>query len=272
MRLKETIESAWHDLENGQNTLTDVTKEAVIEIINQLDAGILRVSEKIDGEWKVNQFIKQAILLFFKMHNNELIKNGEHSLGYDKIPLKCFNWSNDQFASSEFRMVPGAIIRKGAYVSKKVILMPSFVNIGAYIDEGSMIDTWATVGSCAQIGKNCHISGGSGIGGVLEPIQASPVIIEDDVFIGARSEIAEGVIVKRGAVISMGVYIGASTRIYNRSTGEITYGVVPEYSVVVPGTLPSSDGKTQTYAAIIVKSVDASTRSKTNLNELLRES
>jgi len=237
-------------------------------VLKLLDSGQYRIAEKVDDKWLVNEWLKQAILLSFLIYENELYNLDNKIKYFDKIPLKFQNWSELEF---NFRAVPGAIVRHSAYIGSNVILMPSFVNIGAYIDSGTMVDTWATIGSCAQIGKNCHISGGVGIGGVLEPLQANPVIIEDNVFIGARSEIAEGVIVEEGAVISMGVFIGASTRIYDRSSGETFYGKVPAYSVVVPGTLTSSDGKTQTYSAIIVKKVDNTTRNKTSINELLRE-
>ncbi len=271
LELKEIISTTYSKL-NASYELSSQERDAVFNIIEQLDSGTLRVADKIGEEWVVNEFAKQAILLYFKInHSVTFTTCDDNTIGYDKIPLKCNMWSEQDFISSGFRMVPGAVVRKGAYIGNKAILMPSFVNIGAYVGEGTMIDTWATVGSCAQIGKNCHISGGAGIGGVLEPIQASPVIIEDDVFIGARSEIAEGVIVKQGAVISMGVYIGSSTRIYDRSTDTITYGAIPEYSVVVPGALPSSYGNAHTYAAIIVKKVDASTRKKTSLTQILRE-
>jgi 2,3,4,5-tetrahydropyridine-2-carboxylate N-succinyltransferase len=245
---------------------TSVT-HAVNTVLDHLDHGILRVCEKKDGEWITHQWLKKAILLSFRLRDNVRIHNG-----YDKVPLKTIDWDNDTFKNAGFRQVPGAIIRHSAYVGAQVILMPSFINVGAYVDSGTMVDTWSTIGSCAQIGKNCHISGGVGIGGVLEPLQANPVIIEDNCFIGARSEIAEGVIVETGSVISMGVFIGASTKIVDRETGSITYGRVPAYSVVIPGTLP---GKTQTSpslaCAVIVKRVDERTRSKTSINELLRD-
>jgi 2,3,4,5-tetrahydropyridine-2,6-dicarboxylate N-succinyltransferase len=263
--MQELIEKLWESRENLRNYVGEL--EAIFV---KLDKGELRVAEKIGGQWKTNEWIKKAILLYFMTHDNQVI--GTDHKSYDKIPLKFSNYTKEDFDQGGFRIVPSAVVRQSAYIAPKVILMPSFVNVGSYIDSGTLIDTWATVGSCAQIGKNCHISGGVGIGGVLEPIQASPVIIEDNVFIGARSEVAEGVIVEEGAVLSMGVYIGASTRIYNRQTGETFFGKVPAYSVVVPGTIPSSDGKTQTYAAIIVKQVDAKTREKTGINELLRAS
>lgn len=269
--LSNYIDSLWEQRNTNQppESLTE-TKLKVTQVLEQLDKGEIRIAEKIDNKWQVNEWIKKAVLLSFKYNTNQLIADSSPLKYYDKVPLKFTNYTEDDFNSAGFRVVPGSIVRYGAYIAKNVILMPSFVNIGAYIDEGTMVDTWATVGSCAQIGKNCHISGGAGIGGVLEPLQANPVIIEDNVFIGARSEIAEGVIVEQGAVISMGVYIGASTRVYDRETGEIIYGKVPPYSVVVPGTLPSSDMKTQTYAAIIIKKVDERTRAKTSLNDLLR--
>jgi 2,3,4,5-tetrahydropyridine-2-carboxylate N-succinyltransferase len=264
---KQLIEEAWQNSQEMNPALI----AAIHHALKALDVGELRVSELQEGEWVVNQWLKKAILLSFKLYGNDLLSVDGHTIGYDKIPLKCSDWSKDKFAAAGFRMVPGAVIRRSAYIGKNVILMPSFINIGAYVDEGTMIDTWATVGSCAQIGKNCHISGGVGIGGVLEPLQANPVIIEDDVFIGARSEVAEGVIVERGAVLSMGVFLGASTRIYDRETGETFYGRVPAHSVVVPGALPSNKGGINTYAAIIVKKVDAGTKSKTALNQILRE-
>ncbi len=242
---------------------------AVDTAIAMLDSGEARVAEKIDGDWHVHQWLKKAVLLSFRLRNNEVIEGG-HSRFYDKVPLKYASYDEQQFAADGVRVVPDAIVRRGAYVAPDVVLMPSYVNIGANIDSGTMVDTWATVGSCAQIGKNVHLSGGVGIGGVLEPVQAGPTIIEDDCFIGARSEVVEGVIVEQGSVLSMGVYIGQSTRIYDRETGEITYGRVPAGSVVVPGNLPSKDGKYSLYCAVIVKHVDAKTRAKTGLNELLR--
>lgn len=263
--LVNKVESLWDSYIENKMVEDASLVGGVIEL---LDSGIVRACDNIDGGWRANEWVKKAILLYFSSQKMVLFKDNE---AFDKIPLKFSSWEEEHFMSNGIRMVPGAVVRKGAYIAPKCVLMPSFVNIGAYIDTGTLIDTWATVGSCAQIGKNCHISGGTGIGGVLEPIQANPVVIEDDVFIGARSEIAEGVIVGKGSVISMGVYIGQSTRIYDRQTGEVLYGRVPEYSVVVPGTLPGSDGVTQTYAAIIVKKVDAKTREKTQINQLLRE-
>ena len=243
--------------------------EAVDSAIGMLDAGVARVAEKTDEGWRVNQWLKKAVLLSFRLNRNQVIQSG-HSRFFDKVPLKYADYSEEHFVRDGVRVVPDAIVRRGAYVAADVVLMPSYVNIGAYIDSGTMVDTWATVGSCAQIGRNVHLSGGVGIGGVLEPLQAGPTIIEDDCFIGARSEIVEGVVVEQGAVISMGVYIGQSTRIYDRETGEISYGRVPSGSVVVPGNLPSTDGKYSLYCAVIVKRVDAKTRAKTALNDLLR--
>ena len=243
--------------------------DAVETAISMLDSGAARVAEKIDGDWHVHQWLKKAVLLSFRLKNNAIIASG-HSRFYDKVPLKYADYSEEQFAADGVRVVPDAIVRRGAYVAPDVVLMPSYVNIGANIDSGTMVDTWATVGSCAQIGRNVHLSGGVGIGGVLEPVQAGPTIIEDDCFIGARSEVVEGVIVEKGSVLSMGVYIGQSTRIYDRDSGEITFGRVPAGSVVVPGNLPSKDGRYSLYCAVIVKHVDAKTRAKTGLNELLR--
>jgi 2,3,4,5-tetrahydropyridine-2-carboxylate N-succinyltransferase len=242
---------------------------AVHEAIDLLDSGKARVAEYRDGAWQVNQWLKKAVLLSFRLNDNKLIE-GTHSRFYDKVPMKYAGYSEAQFRADGVRVVPDAIVRKGAYVAADVVLMPSYVNIGAYVDSGTMVDTWATVGSCAQIGRNVHLSGGVGIGGVLEPIQAGPTIIEDDCFIGARSEVVEGVIVEQGSVISMGVYLGQSTRIYDRETGEITYGRIPAGSVVVAGNLPSPDGRYSLYCAVIVKRVDAKTRAKTGLNDLLR--
>ena len=242
---------------------------AVDTAITMLDSGEARVAEKIDGSWHVHQWLKKAVLLSFRLQDNAVIEGG-HSRFYDKVPLKYASYDAEQFAADGVRVVPDAIVRRGAYVAPDVVLMPSYVNIGANIDSGTMVDTWATVGSCAQIGSNVHLSGGVGIGGVLEPVQAGPTIVEDDCFIGARSEVVEGVIVEQGAVLSMGVYIGQSTRIYDRESGEISYGRVPAGAVVVPGNLPSKDGKYSLYCAVIVKRVDAKTRAKTGLNELLR--
>jgi 2,3,4,5-tetrahydropyridine-2-carboxylate N-succinyltransferase len=245
-------------------------KQTVDMVLNKLDHGEYRIAEKQENQWTVHQWLKKAILLAFKIYPNQIIDAGFCQF-YDKLPLKFNQLDAAQFQSMGVRVVPHAIVRKGAFINKNAILMPSYINIGAYIDEGTLIDTWATVGSCAQIGKQVHLSGGAGIGGVLEPLQANPTIIEDHCFIGARSEVVEGVIVEHHSVLSMGVYIGASTKIYNRMTGEVTYGRVPAGSVVVPGTLPSKDHTHQLYAAIIVKQVDAQTRAKTSVNELLRE-
>jgi 2,3,4,5-tetrahydropyridine-2-carboxylate N-succinyltransferase len=242
---------------------------AVQQAIAELDTGQARVADQVNGEWQVNQWLKKAVLLSFRLADNEVMPGG-HSRFFDKVPMKYANYTEQQFRDDGVRVVPDAIVRRGAYVAPDVVLMPSYVNIGAYVDSGTMVDTWATVGSCAQIGKNVHISGGVGIGGVLEPVQAGPTIIEDDCFIGARSEVVEGVIIERGSVLSMGVYIGQSTRIYDRDTGEISYGRVPAGSVVVPGSLPSADGAYSLYCAVIVKHVDEKTRAKTSLNELLR--
>ena len=271
--LENTINDAFEDRDNiNVNTAGDI-RNAVDETLNKLDSGSLRVCEKINNEWQVNQWIKKAILLSFRLNDNEIIK-ASHATWFDKVESKTANWTKDDHLKAGFRYVPDAVVRKSAFIAKGVVLMPSFVNLGAYVDEGTMIDTWATVGSCAQIGKNCHISGGAGIGGVLEPLQANPVIIEDNCFIGARSEVAEGVIVGEGAVLSMGVFIGASTKIVDRSTGEIHMGKVPAYSVVVPGTLPGKkegDINPSLYCAVIVKRVDEKTRSKTSINDLLRD-
>jgi 2,3,4,5-tetrahydropyridine-2,6-dicarboxylate N-succinyltransferase len=246
--------------------------EAIKETIELTDQGKIRVAEKKDGTWTVNQWVKKAILLSFKINKMEILR-GPYTSWYDKVPGKSVNWKEEDWKNAGYRHVPNGVVRKGSFIAKNAVLMPCFVNLGAYVDEGTMIDTWASVGSCAQVGKNCHVSGGAGIGGVLEPLQAGPVIIEDNCFIGARSEIAEGVLVEEGAVISMGVYIGASTKIINRDTGEISYGKVPAYSVVVPGSMPNKknpDGPSL-YCAVIVKKVDAKTRSKTSINDLLRD-
>ncbi len=244
-------------------------KESIAQVINMLDSGKLRVAEKTDGDWVTHQWIKKAVLLSFRIEDNSFIKGG-FSNYYDKVPSKFADFSSRDFRDGGFRVVPPAAVRKGAFIAGNVVLMPSYVNIGAYVDEGTMVDTWATVGSCAQIGKNVHLSGGVGIGGVLEPIQANPTIIEDNCFIGARSEIVEGVIVGENSVISMGVYIGQSTKIYNRESGEVSYGRIPPGSVVVSGSLPSANKEYSLYCAVIVKQVDAKTRSKTGINELLR--
>ena len=245
-------------------------KDAVMAVIDLLDMGQLRVAERSEGQnWVTHQWIKKAVLLSFRLEDNALIKGGFTNY-YDKVPSKFADFNSHDFRESGFRVVPPASVRKGSYIAKNVVLMPSYVNIGAYVDEGTMVDTWATVGSCAQIGKNVHLSGGVGIGGVLEPVQAGPTIIGDNCFIGARSEVVEGVVVEDNSVISMGVYIGQSTRIYNRETGEVSYGRIPSGSVVVSGNLPSADGKYSLYCAVIVKQVDAKTLSKVGINELLR--
>jgi 2,3,4,5-tetrahydropyridine-2-carboxylate N-succinyltransferase len=276
--LEATIDEAWETPENI-NTRTDGSVRKAIELaMGLLDNGKLRVAEPINtGEWQVNEWVKKAILAYFKISPMQDIKGGPgDTVWWDKVPNKFDGWTYNHFAEAGFRAVPGSIVRHSAYVGKSTVLMPCFINVGAYVDEGTMVDTWATIGSCAQIGKNCHISGGTGIGGVLEPLQAAPVIIEDNVFIGARSEIAEGVIVETGAVISMGVFISASTKIIDRETGEVFYGRVPAYSVVIPGTLPGKplpDGSPgpSLACAVIVKRVDEKTRSKTSINELLRD-
>jgi 2,3,4,5-tetrahydropyridine-2-carboxylate N-succinyltransferase len=244
--------------------------DAVKDVITRLDHGQLRVAEPRDGGWIVNEWIKKAVLLSFRIEENLLMEGGFHNY-FDKVPAKFAETNSEEFREAGVRVVPPAAVRRGAYIGPSCVLMPSFVNIGAYVDSGTMVDTWATVGSCAQIGKNVHLSGGVGIGGVLEPLQASPTIIEDDCFIGARSEVVEGVVVERGSVLSMGVYIGQSTKIYNRLTGEITYGRVPAGSVVVPGTLPAPDGSHSLYCAVIIKQVDEKTRGRVSLNELLRD-
>ncbi|MDK2126645.1 2,3,4,5-tetrahydropyridine-2,6-dicarboxylate N-succinyltransferase [Parachitinimonas caeni] len=250
-------------------TIDTNLKDAISQVIAELDRGHLRVAEKIDGQWITHEWVKKAVLLYFRAHDNERLA-GAYTHYFDKVPSKFDDYTADDFREGGFRVVPPAVARHGSFIGKNVVLMPSYVNIGAYVGEGTMVDTWATVGSCAQIGKNVHLSGGVGIGGVLEPLQANPTIIEDNCFIGARSEIVEGVIVEEGSVISMGVYIGQSTKIYDRETGEISYGRVPAGSVVVSGNLPSADGKYSLYCAVIVKKVDAKTRAKVGINELLR--
>jgi 2,3,4,5-tetrahydropyridine-2,6-dicarboxylate N-succinyltransferase len=244
--------------------------QALDHVLSELDAGRLRVAEKRDGAWVTNQWIKKAVLLYFRTHDNQTMPPGAADPWFDKVPLRFHGYTDAQFRDGGFRVVPPATARAGTFIGRNVVLMPSYVNIGAYVDEGTMVDTWATVGSCAQIGKNVHLSGGVGIGGVLEPLQANPTIIEDGCFIGARSEVVEGVIVEAHSVLSMGVFISQSTKIYDRATGEILYGRVPSGSVVVPGNLPSADGKYSLYCAVIVKRVAASTRAKTSINELLR--
>ena len=270
--LQPVIEKLWE----GRDKLSPDSKGEVRRVVGwalgMLDAGVVRVAEQRDGEWVVNQWLKKAVLLSFRLNPMEPISGGPGGAHWwDKVPSKFAGWGEKEFAEAAFRAVPGAIVRRGAFIAPGAVLMPSFVNIGAYVGAGTMVDTWATVGSCAQIGKNVHISGGAGIGGVLEPLQARPVIIEDDCFIGARSEVAEGVVVERGSVLSMGVFLGASTKIVDRASGEIQYGRVPAYSVVVPGTLPGKDGGPALACAVIVKRVDERTRSKTSINELLRD-
>ena len=269
--LKRIIEAAWENRDAITTETRGEVRDAVNETLERLDAGAVRVAERgADGQWTVHQWAKQAILLYFRLTPNQIVEADAPGPWWDKVPLKTTGWDAARFQAAGFRSLPGSFVRKGAYVAKGVVLLPSIVNIGAYVDEGTMVDTWATVGSCAQIGKNVHLSGGVGIGGVLEPLQANPTIIEDNCFIGARSEIVEGVIVEANSVISMGVFIGQSTKIYDRATGEVHYGRVPSGSVVVPGNLPSADGKYSLYCAVIVKRVDAATRSKTSINELLR--
>lgn len=269
--LQPLIEEAFEKRQEiTASTASPALREAILSIIGALDNGDLRIAEKIGSEWQVHQWLKKAILLYFCIKNSEVMP-AAFTQFFDKLSAKYEHYDLKEFKEAGVRVVPPAYARHGAYIAPNVVLMPSFVNIGAYVDSGTMVDTWATVGSCAQIGKNVHLSGGVGIGGVLEPLQANPTIIEDDCFIGARSEIVEGVIVETGAVISMGVYIGSSTKIYHRETGEITYGRVPAGSVVVPGNLPSADGRYSLYCAVIVKQVDLKTRSKININELLRQ-
>jgi 2,3,4,5-tetrahydropyridine-2-carboxylate N-succinyltransferase len=271
-QLQQLLDQAWEDRANisSKSAPADV-REAVAHVLEQLDAGTLRVAEKANGSWSVNQWIKKAVLLSFRLQDNVVMPAGGGLQFYDKVPTKFADYTEEDFIKGGFRVVPPAVARRGSFIARNVVLMPSYVNIGAYVDEGTMVDAWATVGSCAQIGKNVHLSGGVGIGGVLEPMQANPTIIEDNCFIGARSEIVEGVIVEENSVISMGVYIGQSTKIYDRATGEVSYGRVPAGSVVVSGNLPSADGKYSLYCAVIVKRVDAKTRAKTGINELLRD-
>ena len=276
--LQATIEAAWDARETLGLTTTGAVRDAVETALAGLDDGSYRVAERdASGIWQVNQWLKKAVLLSFRLNDMEIIEGGAGgATWWDKVPSKFAGWGENRFRDAGFRAVPGSIVRRGAYISKGAVLMPSFVNIGAYVGEGSMVDAWATVGSCAQIGANVHLSGGAGIGGVLEPLQAGPVVIEDGAFIGARAEVAEGVIVREGAVLSMGVYLGASTKIIDRATGEVFIGEVPAYSVVVPGSLPGKplpDGTPgpSLYCAVIVKRVDAQTRAKTGINELLRD-
>jgi 2,3,4,5-tetrahydropyridine-2-carboxylate N-succinyltransferase len=268
--LQPVIELAWESRTEISAVNAPAVLEAVEQVIGELNGGRLRVAERRGvGDWQVNQWVKKAVLLSFRLHDNKIMRAGD--LGFfDKVPTKFAHLSEQQLRASGVRVVPPAVARRGSYIGKGAVLMPSYVNIGAYVDEGTMVDTWATVGSCAQIGKNVHLSGGVGIGGVLEPLQANPTIIEDNCFIGARSEVVEGVIVEENSVISMGVYIGQSTKIYHRATGQVSYGRIPAGSVVVSGNLPSADGTHSLYCAVIVKQVDAQTRAKTSINELLR--
>ena len=271
-KFEKIIDTAFENKEKIDANSDKSIIDAIKETIELTDQGKIRVAEKKNGSWMVNQWVKKAILLSFKINKMEILR-GPYTSWYDKVPGKSVNWKEEDWKNAGYRHVPNGVVRKGSFIAKNAVLMPCFVNLGAYVDEGTMIDTWASVGSCAQIGKNCHVSGGAGIGGVLEPLQAGPVIIEDNCFIGARSEIAEGVLVEEGAVISMGVYIGASTKIVDRSSGKISYGKVPAYSVVVPGSLPNKknpDGPFL-YCAVIVKQVDEKTRSKTSINDLLRD-
>lgn len=273
--LQTEIEAAWEARADVSAATTGPVRTAVEEALRLLDSGEARVAEKIDGEWVTHQWLKKAVLLSFRLNPNTVMRSGALGGGvgpwWDKVPNKFDGWDAPQFEAGGFRAVPGAIVRRGAHIGKNVILMPSFVNIGGYVDEGTMVDTWVTVGSCAQIGKNVHLSGGVGIGGVLEPLQANPTIIEDNCFIGARSEVVEGVVVGEGSVLSMGVFISASTKIVDRKTGQVHIGKVPPYSVVVPGSLPDPNGGPSLYCAVIVKTVDAQTRSKTSINDLLRD-
>jgi 2,3,4,5-tetrahydropyridine-2-carboxylate N-succinyltransferase len=270
--LEGTINAAWDARDTLNPGTTGPVRAAVEAAIDGLDAGTYRVAEKADGSWRVNQWLKKAVLLSFRLNDNALVEFGAAGApAFDKVPSKFAGWDEARFRNAGFRVVPGAVARRGACIGRGAVLMPSFVNIGAYVGEGTMVDTWATVGSCAQIGRNVHISGGAGIGGVLEPLQAGPVIIEDGAFIGARAEVAEGVVVGEGAVLSMGVYLGASTKIVDRASGEVHRGRVPPFAVVVPGSLPDPTGGPSLYCAVIVKTVDAQTRSKTGINDLLRD-
>ena len=270
---QSVIEQAWDNRANlSAGDISTEIRNAVSAVIDGLNRGRIRVAERRSvGQWEVNQWVKKAVLLSFRLEDNKVMPAGGFTQFYDKVPSKFENWTEADFIEGGFRVVPPAVARRGSFIGKNAVLMPSYVNIGAYVGEGTMVDTWATVGSCAQIGKNVHLSGGVGIGGVLEPIQAGPVIIEDNCFIGARSEVVEGVVIEENSVLSMGVFIGQSPKIYDRETGQIHYGRVPAGSVVVPGSLPSADGKYSLYAAIIVKKVDAQTRAKTAINELLRD-
>lgn len=270
--LQAVIERAWDERDGIDTATKGEVRQAVDAVLAALDSGEARVAEKTGGAWVVHQWLKKAVLLSFRLNPMEVISGGPGAAHWwDKVPSKFAGWGDREFSAAAFRAVPGAIVRRGSYIAPGAVLMPSFVNIGAWVGEGTMVDTWATVGSCAQIGKNVHISGGAGIGGVLEPLQAGPVIIEDNCFIGARSEVAEGVVIEQGSVLSMGVFLGASTKIVDRASGEVHYGRVPAYSVVVPGALPGRDGAPALACAVIVKRVDERTRSKTSINELLRD-
>jgi 2,3,4,5-tetrahydropyridine-2-carboxylate N-succinyltransferase len=274
--LQQPIETLWEQRESLSSSTKGAARDAVDAALDALDAGEVRVAEKTDAGWQVNQWLKKAVLLSFRLADSAPMEGPGGAPVWDKVPMKFAGWGENRFREAGFRAVPGAVVRRSAFIAPGAVLMPSFVNVGAYVGRNTMVDTWTTVGSCAQIGANCHLSGGVGIGGVLEPLQANPVIIEDDCFVGARSEVAEGVIVERGSVLSMGVFIGASTRIINRTTGEVHLGRVPAYSVIVPGSLPGKplpDGSPgpSLYCAVIVKTVDAQTRSKTSINELLRD-
>ncbi|MBM3570122.1 MAG: 2,3,4,5-tetrahydropyridine-2,6-dicarboxylate N-succinyltransferase [Alphaproteobacteria bacterium] len=270
--LEKTVETAWEGRDRVNAATQGEVRQAVEAALDALDSGRARVAEKKDGAWTVNQWLKKAVLLSFRLNDSAPMPGGPGGTSwYDKVPSKFQGWDAARFRQAGFRAVPGSIVRRGSFIAPGVILMPSFVNLGAYVDSGTMVDTWATVGSCAQIGKNCHISGGAGIGGVLEPLQAGPVVVEDNCFIGARSEVVEGVVVETGAVLSMGVFIGATTKIVDRASGRIQYGRVPAYSVVVPGSLPGSAGGPGLYCAVIIKQVDAGTRAKTSINDLLRD-
>jgi 2,3,4,5-tetrahydropyridine-2,6-dicarboxylate N-succinyltransferase len=270
--LIRTIDTAWEERDTLSAASTGATRDAVDRALALLDSGEARVAEKFHGEWHVHQWLKKAVLLSFRLNDMKRIGGAPGGASWwDKVDSKFAGWDDARFRAAGFRAVPGAVVRRSAFIGKGVVLMPSFVNVGAYVGENTMVDTWATIGSCAQIGKTCHISGGAGIGGVLEPLQAAPVIVEDNCFIGARAEVAEGVIVGEGSVLSMGVYLGQSTKIVDRATGEIFYGRVPPYSVVVSGTLPQGEGRPSLYCAVIVKRVDEKTRAKTSINELLRD-
>jgi len=270
--LSRIIDEAWESRDTLSASTRGAVRDAIERALKDLDSGRLRVAEKLANEWQVHQWLKKAVLLSFRLNPMRAIVGGPDGTSWwDKVETKFAGWSETQFREAGFRIVPGTIVRRSAFIGKGVVLMPCFVNVGAYVDENTMVDTWATIGSCAQIGRNCHISGGTGIGGVLEPLQAGPVVIEDNCFIGARSEVAEGVIVGEGSVLSMGVFIGQSTKIVDRETGEIFYGRVPPYSVVVPGTLPHPPDRPGLACAVIVKRVDARTRAKTSINDLLRD-